>query len=164
MLVTYDYVMVGGGEGYLDADADFPVALWHPRVFGMQVAGDPRDGIVWAFRVSDVPAQGFEHINQLMVGISVIRPLQPMVVVDEEMLAPQDDAEMEADRLAMIEAMETHGVTVAGPDALDAGTWRAQGYLVLNHNGEEVAEGVDALTGLATEAVGIDSLEIDFAI
>ncbi len=143
-LVLYTQVMVDGVP--VDAVADFPVSLWTPSVFGLFMAGDPINNLMWSCRV-DAKEKAWKGEVEVTASFVVKRPTKPMVVVDPEIHVPYADASTETDRQATMAAMEAHGVTIAPLENMDPLSWQKKGYLVVNRYGEHFL--ADELVGRA---------------
>lgn len=137
-LVLYTEVTVNGAT--IQAYADHPVASWWPAMFGLFVAGDPINNLMGRFRVEDAHAYGWQGEVEVVAHFIVKRPTKPMVVVDPKIHEVYENEGTELDRQAMIHAMQSHGVTIAGLNDMDVAAWQDNGFLVVNQYGEHFLE------------------------
>lgn len=158
-LVLYTNVRLGGIS--VDADADFPISQWWPRVFGLFVTGDPINGLMGAFYSENAKDFLLQGTQEVTVSFTVKRPLEPIAVVDADAHTPYEDADTEADRQSMLAAMETCNVTIAQEGELDVKAWQDKGYLVVNSGGELL--NADGTTDDTSMLNGEDLTEADDA-
>ncbi len=133
-LVLYTNVRLGGIS--VDADADFPISQWWPRVFGLFVTGDPINGLMGGFDSANAKDFLLQSTQDVSVSFTVKRPRRPITVVDADIRNPYQDAAAETDRQSMLAAMEACCVTIAPEGDMDVQAWQDKGYLVVNRGGE----------------------------
>lgn len=133
-LVQYTQLTVGGVP--ISADADYPIALWWPRAFGLFVTGDPINNLMECFDTRDAADDPLHGVQEVIAYFTVKRPTKPLVVVDGEINTPYEDQDTETDRQSMLAAMKACGVTIAQPGDMDVKTWQARGYEVINQYGD----------------------------
>lgn len=165
-LVLYTEVTFDGVPIW--ADADHPLSFWWPRMFGLFVAGEPINNLMWRFRTEDLERYNLHGEVDVVVYFTVKRPEKPIAVVDPDIHTPYDHEGMEVDRQAMVDAMRTYGVTIAEPGDLDVEAWKEKGYLVLNRYGEhypkDESEGIAALTGMDMPDTKDQDVSITFRV
>lgn len=166
VLVLYTDVTINGES--IRADADHPVSYWWPRMFGLFVAGDPINNLMGRFLVEDTSDYDLQGEAEVSAHFTVMRPTKPLVIIDPEIHVPYDIEDMETDRLAMIEAMQAYGVTIAEPEDTDVAAWQDKGYQVVNRNGEhylaDESEGRAALTGADFPDVETEDVVLSFTV
>ena len=149
-LVQYTQLTVGGVP--ISADADYPIALWWPRAFGLFVTGDPINNLMECFDTRDAADDPPHGVQEVIAYFTVKRPTKPLVVVDGEINTPYEDQDTETDRQSMLAAMKACGVTIAQPGDMDVKTWQARGYEVIDQYGDLASDqsndtNVEALNG-----------------
>ena len=149
-LVQYTQLTVGGVP--ISADADYPIALWWPRAFGLFITGDPINNLMECFDTRDAADDPLHGVQEVIAYFTVKRPTKPLVVVDGEINTPYEDQDTETDRQSMLAAMKACGVTIAQPGDMDVKTWQARGYEVIDQYGDLASDqsndtNVEALNG-----------------
>ena len=132
-LILYTKVAIDGISA--SAEADHPLSVWYPRIFGLRVADDPINNLMSDFR-ADMNWFSWNGEVEISSYFTVIRPTKPIVIVDAEIHSAYDHADMEKDRQAMLAALRAHGVAIAEAGDTDTGAWREKGYIVVNRYGE----------------------------
>jgi len=166
-LVFYTGVTIGGVS--IQADYDYPISQWWPRVFGLSVAGDPINDLTDTFYTKNLQGYDLHGVMEVTANFIVKRPRQPIVVIDAEINVPCGDEDTETDRRAMLQAMRDCGVTIAQPGDMDVKTWRERGYLAVDQSGdlindEGTTEGMPAFNGEDMPDADAAEVELSFSV
>lgn len=113
---------------------DYPTSRWSPDLFGLHVAGDPRDGTMSGIFAAALD-KDWHGTKEVAVNLTIKRPKAPIAVVDPMLYEDEPDPGHKADIDYGVDLLREAGIAIAGPDELDPDRWVKDGYFVVDYYG-----------------------------